>query len=497
MKTTCLLTKSKFLEYVQCSERLNKSLSQPGLIDEATKHVFLNGNEVGLLARELFPTGIEVGEIRAPILYEDYLNSNLSKPGSAFFEALFRTKNLLARADILSVLSDGSLKISEVKSTTSFKEEEHLPDLYFQKRVIEESTGLKVSELELIHVNSEYVFDGTWALQEYFTVMKVSYQEEVQAQIYKKIDKCLEHLQEGFPEFLPGQQCKKPYVCPHFHICNSKHDSILNLRRGGSKIGNYLNQGIKRISEVQDVSFLTPFQLKQYESEKLGRPVIDYGQLREFLNRITYPCSFLDFEGFSTPIIHELGLINIKPYSQIVFQAELKVSSSKNDFNLLEHGIIAIPGIDPRKQIADFLNHYLPETGSVVVYFKNYEVTRIRELIHLYPEYKNKFKSIIDRIVDLEEVFSRGIYVDGRFEGSTSIKKVLGIVCEDMAHAYEDLALINNGQLANIKYLQYLQGFLPIEEKQLILNSLKKYCSLDVYSLWKIIKQLRRICEKA
>ncbi len=142
MNTKKLLTKSKFLEHIQCSERLNKSLSQPGVIDEATRSILQNGNEVGLLARGLFQNGIEVGEIRT-IADSKFFKTQL-KPGSVYFEVTFATQSLLARIDVLTVLADNSLKISEVKSTTTFKESEHLPDVYFQKRVIEEVTGLKV-----------------------------------------------------------------------------------------------------------------------------------------------------------------------------------------------------------------------------------------------------------------------------------------------------------------------------------------------------------------
>jgi hypothetical protein len=136
----------------------------------------------------------------------------------------------------------------------------------------------------------------------------------------------------------------------------------------------------------------------------------------------------------------------------------------------------------------------VPDTGSVVVYYKNYEVSRIKELILLFPEYRQKFNSILERIVDLEEVFSRGHYVDRNFHGSTSLKQVLGVVCEDMTTSYKDVGPINNGQMASIKYLEYFNGYLSFKERNQLRQSLEDYCSLDVYSLWKIIKQLRRIC---
>ena len=487
-----LLTKSMFLEFLQCPERLRKSLFGPKEIDDETKQILQNGNEVGLLARELFPDGFEVG---ASIMYDNRFK-DLVIPGSVYFEAPFKTDDLLARADIISVLPNGTLKLSEVKSTTSFKESEHLPDIYFQKKVIEEATGLKVSELELIHVNSSYVFDGTWEVQKYFTVVKVPFEKRIQRNIEKKITECLESLRNDFPDYSIGIHCKKPYVCPHFKDCSKDLGTVLHLRRGGKKIYEFIDEGVINITDIQDVSRLSVFQLKQYESEKTQSPVVERDRLKEFLGKIEFPCSLLDFEGFSSPIVHRLGLIHLRPYSQIVFQADLKVARSFGDQGLQESGVIADRCRDPRKQVADFLFQNVPDEGSVVVYFKNYEVSRIEELGELFPEYRSKFNSIINRIVDLEEIFSRGIYVDYRFQGSSSVKKVLGVVCPEFSTAYRDLPLVNNGQLASIKYLEYFKGMLTANQESELMKSLREYCSLDVISMWKIIQQLRRICEK-
>ena len=388
------------------------------------------------------------------------------------------------------------MKISEVKSTTSFKEDEHIPDIYFQKIVIEECTGLKVSKLELIHVNKDYVFDGTWDISSYFTLVKVPISNTIQKQVNKKINECIKFLLNGFPDFKPGLHCKKPNACPHFDDCTKNLGTVLNLRRGGKKIWEFVDEGIKDISEVQDVTRLSVFQLKQYEAEKYNRPHLDIPKISDFLERITFPCSMLDFEGFSTPIVHKLGLKKLKPYSQIIFQANLKIAESFHTEALKEFGVIATPGADPRKQVAEFLFNNVPDTGSVVVYFKNYEVTRILELIELFPAYEKKFQSILNRIVDLEEVFSQGFYVDQCFKGSSSIKKVLGVVCKEFEAAYKNLPLINNGQTASIKYLQIYQGFMGRKERDEVLRALEFYCSLDVLSLWKVIQQLRSICGK-
>lgn len=489
MKTK-LLTKSNFLEFIQCPERLNKSLISKVELDECTLRVLENGNQVGLLARELFPTGVEVS---FSSVGTEELKEILKVPGVTLFEVPFSTSRLLARIDVLSVLSDGTLKISEVKSCTSFKEDEHIPDIYFQKRVIEESTGLEVSKLEIIHVNKEYVFNGSWEVQKYFKFVEVPTDKSIQKLINHKIEECLGYLTSRFPSFKPGMHCKKPYDCPHFRKCTQNLGTVLNLRRGGKKIWEFVDEGIKDISDIVDVTRLTPYQLKQYKHETIGRNILNIPKIKEFLGSIVFPCTFLDFEAFSTPIIHNLGITKLSPYDQIVFQANLKICESFMNASGEQYNFIAYKGSDPRRQISKFLFENLPNTGSVIVYHKQYEKKRLEELAVFFPEYSEKFSSVIDRLMDLEDIFSKGWFV-GNSHGSTSVKQILGIVCPEMANEYDNLQLINNGQLASIRFEIIFRNLLSTFEEQQILEALEEYCSLDVYSLYKILFQLKRLC---
>jgi hypothetical protein len=493
--TTTLYTKTMYMKRLQCPGTLEKFLITEPTFDESQKQIFQNGVEVGILGRELYSDGIDVEDDRNFFDQVRFVKESLRETGTTLFEPPFITNLMFARADHVTVLPDGTLRLREFKSTTNFDEFYNTREIYFQKRVIEESTGLKVSKLELVLIDNEYVYDGKWNPHKYFKIIEVSMAKKMKKEIYKEIDEFIVELKLGFSSYKPGQHCKKPHLCSFYADCTRTIGTILNLRRGAGKSWAFIDEGIFNISDVKDVSKLSAFQLKQYESEKFQKPVVDHLQIKKFLSGISYPCSFLDFEGFSTPIVHDLGFKNVKPYAQNIFQACLKIERFQGSNEIEHYGVVATSDKDPRKQVADFLSDNVPDNGSVVVYFKTYEVTRLRELIVLFPEYENKFLSIIERVVDLEEVFSKGHYVDHRIHG-TSIKKVLGILCPELKDAYQSMPLINNGQLANIKYLKYFRGLLSNEEETEIFEALNRYCSLDVLSLVKILKKLRSIDEK-
>jgi hypothetical protein len=65
-----VISKSKFVAGVQCLKRLYLLVHEPMLVakpDAAAEAIIEQGRKVGLLARELFPGGVEVGNFRRNI----------------------------------------------------------------------------------------------------------------------------------------------------------------------------------------------------------------------------------------------------------------------------------------------------------------------------------------------------------------------------------------------------------------------------------------------
>src|ERR1039458_7180148 len=133
------ISKSKFVAGAQCLKRLYPQVHQPelaGVPEAAAVAIMEQGREVGLLARQLFPGGIEVegsGGLEQAIRSTRELISN--REVLAIFEATFEHGDVLVRVDILQRRRDNRWRLIEVKSTADLKEH-HLEDVAIQHRVV-------------------------------------------------------------------------------------------------------------------------------------------------------------------------------------------------------------------------------------------------------------------------------------------------------------------------------------------------------------------------
>src|SRR5208282_1300972 len=155
------ISKSKFVAGCQCPKRLYWQVHEPELAaepDAAAEAIIEQGHEVGMLARQLFPGGVEVCErgLDQAIRTTRELIANPEIP--AIFEAVFEHGGVLVKVDVLHRRRDGRWRLIEVKSSTS-KKEEHLDDVAIQYRVLSRC-GLNVGSCCLAHVNCSYVFSG-------------------------------------------------------------------------------------------------------------------------------------------------------------------------------------------------------------------------------------------------------------------------------------------------------------------------------------------------
>ena len=144
------ISKSKFVAGVQCLKRLYLQVHQPELAaqpDAAGEAIIEQGREVGLLARQLFPGGVEVdgsNGLERAIWATRELVGNPEVP--AIFEGVFERGGALVKTNILQRRRAGRWRLFEVKSTTEVKNH-HLWDVGIQSRVLSRS-GLVLSSVE-------------------------------------------------------------------------------------------------------------------------------------------------------------------------------------------------------------------------------------------------------------------------------------------------------------------------------------------------------------
>src|SRR3990172_6975957 len=117
-----LLSKSRYLNGLQCLKYLWISFHEPGQVSEpdaATQYVFDQGHLVGELAKQVFPEGVNIPP-------DDFMGNirqtrELLKQRRTVFEAGITTGKLYSRLDILKPVNDNEWDIIEVKSSTKIK----------------------------------------------------------------------------------------------------------------------------------------------------------------------------------------------------------------------------------------------------------------------------------------------------------------------------------------------------------------------------------------
>jgi len=160
------LTKTNFLIYKDCAKNAWLKVHKPDIYFSKPLSVFdegiiETGNEVDILARELFPNGVlledrdafketmELIKAQTPIIYQPVFETNLYK---TICDILVWNSSLKAY-DLYEVKASNN---GENKST---KDKLYTDDIAFQHLVLKE-LGVPIGKLNLIRLNSEYVRGG-------------------------------------------------------------------------------------------------------------------------------------------------------------------------------------------------------------------------------------------------------------------------------------------------------------------------------------------------
>jgi len=250
-----LLTKSKYLYGIQCLRLLWISVNRPELIpqpDAATQFIFDQGQQVGELAKQLFPGGIDIPQDN----FMENINqtANLLGARKPLFEAGIMSGKLFSRTDILNPVDEDKWDIIEVKASTEVKDI-NIDDVAFQKLCWEES-GLKIRKCFLAHINNKYIKNGEINPQELFIVEDITGPVGFKSlDIREKVYKMLDFInQSDCPESVIGSCCSNPYNCPLMDSCWAElpENNVFTLYYGGKKSCDLYNSGIVEILDIPE-----------------------------------------------------------------------------------------------------------------------------------------------------------------------------------------------------------------------------------------------------
>jgi predicted RecB family nuclease len=487
---TMRISKSKFVAGVQCLKRLYWQVHAPELAAQpgaATEAIMEQGREVGLLARQLFPGGVEVGSdggLDQAIRATRELVANREVP--AIFEGTFEHGGVLVRVDILQ-RRRGRWRLLEVKSTTNLKDH-HLDDVGIQSRVVSRS-GLDLASVNLAHVSRDYVFDGgSIDPRKFFKIRNLT------RRVQRLQPKLTFQLRAEFtvlnmpnaPDLPPGPHCTHPVTCEFFEQCNRPRpdDHIGHLPRLHASAEEALAElGVESIHEIPDDFELTEIQRRAATCVQTGEPWFN-PELGKALESLRYPLYFTDFESVNPAIPRFPGM---RPYDQLPFQFSVHVLRQPGAEP--EHcEFLATDASDPRREFIESLCNALGESGNIVVY-SAFESQRLSELGAYLPEFADRIKQIQARLWDLLPVVRNNVYHPA-FAGSYSLKYVLPALVPSLTYAEMEVA---NGQDAGQAWESLLRGTVGTVERSRIEKALRDYCGQDTLALVKMIEKLRSV----
>jgi predicted RecB family nuclease len=487
------ISKSKFVAGVQCLKRLYLQVHQPKLAaqpDAAAEAITRQGQKVGMLARSLFPGGIEVdcsGGLGEAIRATRELVANREVP--AIFEAVFEHQNVLVKVDILHRRRDGRWRLIEVKSTTEVRDHQ-LEDVAIQYRVVSRS-GLDVATACLAHVNRNYLRDGSIDPRRFFKIRNLTRRvERLQPKLTFQLRSQFTVLaMQQPPDITPGRHCGVPITCEFYDRCNipRPNDHIGYLPRLHASAAEELEEmGVESIRDIPDEFELTDVQRRAATCVQTGEPLYDIDGLKAALADLRYPLFFMDFETVNPAIPRFAGM---RPYDQLPFQWSVHVQRSPGD-EPKHREFLAADASDPRPKFIGLLCDALGENGSIVVYNAGFESQRLSELAAWLPGFADRIKRIQARLWDLLPAVRNHFYHPA-FAGSYSLKTVLPALVPEMTYDGMEVA---NGQDAGIAWESLVHGGLSSNERDGVRKAVLDYCGRDTLALVKVTVQLQ--CSK-
>ena len=492
------LTKSEYLLFLKHRawlwlKKYDRAKLPP--VDANTQAIFDAGNKLEDYAEKLFPGATRLGFEN----YNEYTTlaqrtkKAISEGAKVLFQARFDAGNLICLTDVVEFTSPKSLNLYEIKSSTKPKDE-HEYDLAFQCEVLQ-GAGYTVEKVFVMHVNREYVRQGVIDPSQLLTTVDISEKVRAKAELTKQ------HIQDAF-RVMESQTI--PDISPRFCRLQSLQDwlpifrslrevpecSIYDLASIDAKLVGLLeDQEIQYLKEIPDSIPLSEKQLRQVQAVKNATHAVQKENIKKFLDSLEYPLYFFDYETCADVIPPYDG---VRPYQQVPSQYSLHiVECPGGDVRHTEY-IHRTPD-HPGEALSAALQKDIGPTGSVIVWYAPFETGRNAELGELLTSYTDFFLNLNGRVVDLMLPFSEGMYVDPKFMGSASIKKVLPVLVPELS--YKKLA-VQEGLTAQRLWMEaVLQGKGSPTEQEQLFSDLLTYCELDTFAMVKIYEKLLQIIQ--
>ncbi len=487
------LSKSSFIKSVQCLKSLYLYKNHYALKDPVSKErqaVFNRGNNIGVLARNLFPGGVDVSPESVAKYGESVARTReLIEAGvTVIYEAAFIYEGVLVALDIL-VKKDNKWLAYEVKSSARISSV-YVMDACLQYYVIRNVLP-ELEDIFIVNINPGYVLNGELKLESLFKMTSVKTDALKNLPFFEdRIARAREVLNMNtMPDVAISEHCFSPYPCDFIGTCWKKipENSVFELSGiSKSRQCEWYKRGYEKISDLPDDVEAGDFVKLQIQAFKKGTALIKSREIRDFYSKISFPVCFLDIE-VAMPVVPLYE--GTQPFQQIPFLFSVHELSGYG--GIARHSaFIGEVYEDPRKAFARELIESTGNCGTVLVFDEQLEKTVIHRLAKDFPEYKTALEILSAKIIDFAYPFQQQWYYNPEMKGSFSLKTIFPALCQDQSFGQ---LTINSGVQAMYAWLEIL------EEKDLfrtqeIKEHLLKYCETDTYALMKVFEKLIEDC---
>lgn len=273
-----ILSKSTYIRGLQCEKSLflykNNYKDRDKLSSEQLE-TFKRGTNIGILAQELFPKGINVAPSHPSKYFEAVLKTKelIANKHAVIYEAAFLENDVYVALDILE-FKDNKWIAYEVKSSLKISDT-YIEDAALQFSIINKS-GIELDDFFIIHINPNYVLNENFNLNDFFIFQSVKEVViEKQIAVNQKIDDLKTvATSKDLPKTEIGIHCITPYSCDFYNYCRKEIPtlSIFNLNGISNKDKYELyNDGKYLLSEIvnQDIDEAIEHQINSFTSNKI------------------------------------------------------------------------------------------------------------------------------------------------------------------------------------------------------------------------------------
>ncbi len=403
-----ILSKSSFIRGTQCYKSLylykNRYFLRDPLPPEQLA-TFKRGTNIGILARQLFPGGIDCSP-PTPFQYSHSVMQTtalIERNAPVIYEAAFNHDRVLIATDIL-VQRDNRWHAYEVKSSVSVSET-YLLDAALQYYVIIGS-GLEVASFSIITMNNNYIKSGDIDLNQLFKIEDVTeYAKNKLEYIRKEIQEQLKIAQlPGAPVIEPGLHCHNPYFCDFYGHCHKKFpaNSVLNWQWLKIEERYDLVRRKMLVAEsIPETHFDDPVKRRKLHAHKQNQQIIDFEKGQELLGQPVFPLVFCK-AYYSHPAVPVID--GTSPYSPIPIQSSVaEMSNGINSEFKITHYHFGF--FEPKEKISEIIKHILDKAANTIYIYNDLN------LMHLFEESQaSDSNPKKNSIIDLSVLILQGCY---------------------------------------------------------------------------------------